>query len=705
VLTRPIPTIVLAALAAALLLVTPASAAGTSRLLVKARPGVATDQLLRDHGGRALRTIPRLGVRVVAVPSGHARSARRALAADPRVLYAERDAVALPQETVPNDPYFPQGSYAIGGGAWGWYRTHTTQAWDLTQGDGAVAIAVLDTGLKPQSLDFTNVLPGWNVMTGTSDVTSNAGTHGTYVAGVAALAANTGTGNAGYCPGCRLLPVQVGTDAGASYSNMAAGIVWATDHGARVINLSWAGTTASSTLDDAVAYARAHGAVVFAAAGNSNCDCPTYPSATSGVLGVGGVANSGAKAGDSNFGAWVKLAAPEGNMTAWPTINGAPGYAQVGGTSLAAPAAAGIAGLLLSARPALTGAQVEDALQSSAAPASFSVRYGEVDAMAALRRLGFADVLQPGPPVNTTAPQVLIQTNGDQNAAPLTVAPQPGQVLVRGQGAWSGSSPLTLSAVRWHRCSADGSGCAAVGAAWKYTVQAADAGFALKLVVSVTDPDGMTTVSSALTAPVGGSASPPSAPVNSSPPGISGTAQDGQTLTASSGTWSNSPTGYAYQWRRCDSTGGACSSIAGATAQTYAAAAADVGSTLRVAVTATNAGGSATATSAPTAVVQAAPAPAPPATQSQTFSGSLTSKNASQTYSFSAGAGAMTARLSFTKCPSLTLTLKSGGTAVASVTGASVLALDRTLAAGSYTFTVSGSSRCSFTLAVTSQAP
>jgi thermitase len=708
--SRPIRKLALAALAATLLLASSASAAGTSRLLVKLRPGVAPDraaELLRDHGARAQRTIPRLGVRVVSVPSDRARGVRRALAADPLVAFAERDAVARPQESVPSDPYFPQGSYAIGGGAWGWYRTHTTQAWDLTQGDPSVTIAVLDTGLKPQSLDFAgNVLTGWNVMTGTTDVSSNAGSHGTYVAGVVGLAANTGTGNAGYCPGCRVLPVQIGTDSGASYSNMATGITWATDHGARVINLSWAGTTASATLGDAVAYARAHGAVVFAAAGNSNCDCPTYPSATPGVLGVGGVANSGAKAGDSNFGPWVKLAAPEGNMTAWPTLNGAPGYAQVGGTSLAAPAAAGVAGLLFSARPSLTGAQVEDALQGSAAPASFAVRHGELDAMAALRTLGFADVLQPGPPVNTIAPQVLVQTNGDQNAAPLAGAPQPGQVLVRGQGAWSGSSPLTLSAVRWHRCNADGTGCVAVGAAWKYTVQAADAGYALKLVVSVTDPDGTTTVSPSLTAPVGGSAPPPSAPVNSSLPAISGTAQDGQTLTGSSGTWSGAPTAYAYQWQRCDSAGGGCAAISGATAPTRAATSADVGSTLRVAVTASNAGGSGTAVSAPTAVVQAAPVAAPPpATQSQTFSGSLSAKNASQTYNVSAGSGAMTARLSFTKCASLTLTLKSGGSVLATVSGASVLAMDRTLSAGTHTFTVSGSSRCSFTLAVTSQTP
>ncbi len=76
------------------------------------------------------------------------------------------------------------------------------------------------------------------------------------------------------------------------------------------------------------------------------------------------------------------------------------------------------------------------------------------------------------------------------------------------------------------------------------------------------------------------------------PPVIAGLAQDGQTLTVSAGTWRNSPTRFGYQWRRCDAAGAACTAIAGAAARTYAVTAADVGSTLRVAVTAHNVSGS-----------------------------------------------------------------------------------------------------------------
>lgn len=94
------------------------------------------------------------------------------------------------------------------------------------------------------------------------------------------------------------------------------------------------------------------------------------------------------------------------------------------------------------------------------------------------------------------------------------------------------------------------------------------------------------------------------APSNTGAPTISGTAQEGQTLTANTGTWSSSSNvTYSYQWQRCNSSGAACVDVSGATSQQYAVVAADVGNKLRVVVTATNTDGSSRANSATTGTV------------------------------------------------------------------------------------------------------
>jgi hypothetical protein len=115
------------------------------------------------------------------------------------------------------------------------------------------------------------------------------------------------------------------------------------------------------------------------------------------------------------------------------------------------------------------------------------------------------------------------------------------------------------------------------------------------------------------------------APKSSSQPTLSGTPEQGQTLNVSNGSWSGETITYSYSWKRCDTTGGSCSAISGATSGTYKLTSADVGNTLRATVTAKNSGGSNSATTVPTAVIKtAAPTtPAPSATGCPAGSGSV----------------------------------------------------------------------------------
>ncbi len=202
-----------------------------------------------------------------------------------------------------------------------------------------------------------------------------------------------------------------------------------------------------------------------------------------------------------------------------------------------------------------------------------------------------------------------------------------GQSLTATTGSWTGSP--TSYAYQWEDCSTGGVSCTNIASATisSYTLSSADVGHTVRVVVTATNTGGSTPASSAATATVAADPPPPPppAPTNTVPPAVSGSAVEGETLSASSGTWTGSPTSFAYQWQDCNVLGEGCSNVSGATASSYKLAVSDVGSTIRVVVIASNAGGSTPASSAATgAILPALLAPtntAPPAVSGSAVEG------------------------------------------------------------------------------------
>jgi GH25 family lysozyme M1 (1,4-beta-N-acetylmuramidase) len=198
-------------------------------------------------------------------------------------------------------------------------------------------------------------------------------------------------------------------------------------------------------------------------------------------------------------------------------------------------------------------------------------------------------------------------------ATPPTVvgAVRAGAKLAAVPGTWNGAKPVSF-AYQWQRCDAAGAGCAPIPGATleTYTPSTGDIGHALVASVTATAKSGAGSASSAPTVAVA-AANGVSVPAAIAQPQLAGTAQVGQTLTSSVGTWSGSPSGFAYAWQRCDASGANCAPIADATGSSYTLSPGELGATVVLAVTARNSAGSQVATAPATAVV--APAPVPPA--------------------------------------------------------------------------------------------
>ena len=277
-----------------------------------------------------------------------------------------------------------------------------------------VVVAVVDTGVDASHPDLSAaVVSGYDALANAPMGTStDEGWHGTFVSGVIAATADNGVGGQGVAPGAKIMPVKVCNSSGSCMlSDVAEGVVWAYQHGAKVINMSLGGSTGLQALEAAVNDAVAAGAVVVAAAGNSGTTAMSYPAAYESAIAVGSLNSDNSRSSFSQYGSWVELGAPGAGVVS-TYIGG--GMSTASGTSFSSPMVAGAAALLFAQSPSRTAAQVRSLLLSAAAA-------GPVDLGG--RSLDVTNALAAGTatPPTTTAPT----TTAPTTTAPTTTAPAP----------------------------------------------------------------------------------------------------------------------------------------------------------------------------------------------------------------------------------------------------------------------------------------
>ncbi|HYW13589.1 MAG TPA: S8 family serine peptidase [Longimicrobium sp.] len=399
-----------------------APAGGPRARMGRQQAGAVADRMrrtLEEHAGpgRRVRDVsPQLAAARLEVQPGTEDAVAAELRRDPRVQRVDRDGWAYATAGVtPNDPFATAQ-------AWHYALVDMPRAWKRTTGGADVLVAVVDDGIRFDHPDIAANLTadGYDFVSSINanspcGVVNNAGDgggydtdptipadyngcnlspaggHGLHVAGTIGGVGNNGLGMSGVAWNVRIRPVRVlgrlgGTNfdiaqgilyaAGLPASNGAGGVVQAAS-GARIINLSLGGPNDSPVMRNAVVAAVGTGALVVVAAGNDNTSAPAYPAAYPEVLTVSAVGPNRTRAGYSNWGPNVDIAAPGGDQNAggywagvastqWDFTTGRPTYNLIHGTSMAAPHVAGAAALLLAQDPSLTAVQLRERLMTYA---------------------------------------------------------------------------------------------------------------------------------------------------------------------------------------------------------------------------------------------------------------------------------------------------------------------------------------------------
>jgi subtilisin family serine protease len=324
-------------------------------------PG-SMDAAITASGGRVTGRCPQLGIlRVTVGPGEELSAARGRLRGLDGARYVEPDWMGEGGVTV-NDTFFAR--------QWHLDRIEAPSAWDITRGSANVIVAVLDTGIDRDHPEFQGrALQGHDFVNDDDDPTNDHDLgHGLHTTGLLAANADNGFGVAGVDHHCRILPVKVldQNNSGTDW-NLIQGITYAVDQGARVISMSLINYPESDALADALRYAREHGVVLVACAGNKGAGDAdvSWPGASPLCITVGATDALDQRAAFSGTGQSLDVMAP-GDKVLTVSLDWADGSNTFSGCSAATPVAAGVVSLLLSVDPTMTPEEVQEVLQKGA---------------------------------------------------------------------------------------------------------------------------------------------------------------------------------------------------------------------------------------------------------------------------------------------------------------------------------------------------
>lgn len=346
-------------------------------------------------GIKVVGSIPYFNIAQVEVPEKERESYKKRLSEMPDVILVTYQSL-FQAPALPNDPVFHNDDPRDD---WGLKAIKAPEAWEITRGSKDVIIAVVDAGVQ---LDHEELV-GRIVMPASvhTDDGSHVGdaellTHGTHVAITAAGSADNDAGTSGVAPECLVMPIQVGF----SKASALAGIAYAVENGARIINVSMGPTLSSYYLDEfrdpkdrdkAIGFfltemrsdmlmmdrvfsaAEASGAVVVVAAGNE-----LVPADFNGwtvhpfSLGVGAATKTEdgrfVPTDFTNYGLSVRIAAPGSDILSGQAAPGGKGYGYMSGTSMAAPHISGVAALVASEHPEFSSRDIREVIIATANP-------------------------------------------------------------------------------------------------------------------------------------------------------------------------------------------------------------------------------------------------------------------------------------------------------------------------------------------------